>query len=166
VVRINARRYDQVMMYARNIQFDRELDEDEVIRINLILKSKATRFIAAGNKEWLYPEKLVRRSGWAIIDDDWFLLPNLWKIGFTSGVVMGYEDGSSWAADEYGHHPGHPLYKNDQARRDREWKARILSQRKWAKLRRGKSLSHTYETRADGIHDEMMRKYLDSIAKK
>jgi hypothetical protein len=165
-VRINARRYDQVMMYAGNVQFDRELEEDEVIRINLILKSKASRYIAAGNKEWLYPEKCVRRLGWAILDDDWFLLPNLWKIGFASGVMMGYKNGSSWAADEYGHHPGHPLYKNDRARRDREWKARILAQQKWAKLRRGKSLSRTHETLEDGIHDKMMLEYLDSIAKK
>jgi hypothetical protein len=163
---INARRYDQVMMYSGNVQFDREFDEDEVIRINLILKSKATRFIAAGDKEWLCPEKRVKRSGWEIIDDDWFLIPNLWKIRFTSGMVMGYGGGSSWAADEYGHHPGHPLYKNDEVRRDREWKTRILSQRKWAKLRRDKSLSHTYETREDEFHDKMMREYLVTIAKK
>lgn len=166
-VRINARRYDQVMMYAGNVQFDRELEEDEVIRINLILKSKATRFIAAGNEEWLYPEKQVRRSGWAIMDDDWFLLPNLWKIDFTSSVMVGYNDGSSWAADEYGRHPGHPLYKNDLARRERERSARTLSQQKWAKkLRRGKSISHTYESWTDEVHDKMMFEYLESTTKK
>ena len=165
-IRINARRYDQVMMYAGNVQFDRELEEDEIIRINLILKSKATRYLAAGKEEWLYPELQIRRNGWAILDDDWFLVPNLWKIGFHSGTMMGYTDGSSWASDEYGHHPGHPKYKNDEARRDREWRNRILSQQKWAKLRRGKSLSHTFETSEDMIHDKMMQKYLDSIRKK
>jgi len=165
-LRINARRYDQVVMFAGNVQFDRELEENEVIRINLILKSKATRFIAAGSKEWLYPEKRVRRSGWAIMDDDWFLLPNLWKINFMSQVMTGYKDGSFWAADEYGHHPGHPLYKNDPDRRERERNTRTLSQWKWAKLRRGKSLSHTYESREDKIHDEMMLEYLESVTKK
>lgn len=122
-------------------------------------------YIAAGRMEWLYPETTVKRKGWAILDDDWFLMPNLWKIGFTKGVMTGYNDGSSWAADEYGHHPGHPKYKNDQARRDREWKTRQLSQRKWAKLRRGKSLSHTYE-HDDHIHDKFMHNYLESINKK
>ena len=165
-VRINARLYDRVVTYAGDVQFDRELEEDEVIRINLILKLKATRFIAAGNKDWLYPEKQIRRIGWAVLDDDWFMLPNLWKVGFKTGVKMGGEDGLSWAADEYGRHPGHPLYENDRVRRNRERQSRERSQRKWAKLRRGKSLSRTSEMRKNNSHDKMLREYLDSIAKK
>jgi hypothetical protein len=164
-VRINARNYDQVAMYAGDIQFDRELEEDEVIRINLILKSKATRLIAAGQKEWLYPERRIRRLGWAIMDDDWFLLPNPWKIRFGSSMTVGYKDGSSWSADEYGYHPGHPLYKNDPARRGRERNTWRLGQQKWAKLRRGKSLARTYE-HGDEIQDRIMFEYLESIMMK
>jgi hypothetical protein len=40
-------------------QFGRELEEDEVLRINYILKRRATRYIAAAEEEWLYPEKRV-----------------------------------------------------------------------------------------------------------
>jgi len=92
-------------------QFGREIEEDEVLRINLILKMKASRYVAAGKKEWLYPEKHMKRTGWAVLDNDWFLFPNLWKVPFTKAISMGYMDGSSWAADEYGRHPGHPSSK-------------------------------------------------------
>ena len=34
---------------------DANLHEDEVLRVNLILKLKASRLIAAGQSEWLYP---------------------------------------------------------------------------------------------------------------
>lgn len=163
--RINARKYDQVMMYAGNVQFGREIEEDEVLRLNLILKMKATRYIAAGRKDWLYPEKHLKRTGWAVLDDDWFLFPNLWKVPFTKAISMGYRDGSHWAADEYGHHPGHPKFYDDQQRRERERITKELAMRKWAKLRRGKCLSHTYE-HGDVIHDRFMNEYLDSIAKK
>jgi hypothetical protein len=163
--RINARQYDNVMMYAGNVQFGREIEEDEVLRINLILKMKASRYVAAGKKEWLYPEKHMKRTGWAVLDNDWFLFPNLWKVPFTKAISMGYMDGSSWAADEYGRHPGHPKFQNDQERRDREWVTKELAKRKWAKLRRGKSLSHTYE-HGDHIYDQFMNEYLESIAKK
>lgn len=45
--RLNARAYHATMMSLLDIQFGRELTEDEVLRINLILKRRATRYIAA-----------------------------------------------------------------------------------------------------------------------
>ena len=54
--RVNARSYSTTMMDLSRIQAGRELEEDEVIRINLILKGRATRFLAAAKEEWLYPE--------------------------------------------------------------------------------------------------------------
>lgn len=165
--RINARNYDQVVMYAGNVQFGRDLSEDEVTRINLILKTKATRFIAAGRREWLYPEAAVKQTGWATLDRDWFLMPNLWKVDFHTQVLVGHRDGSSWAADEYGRHPGHPKYDdNDRARRDREHLTREVAKRKWAKLRRGCSLSHTFEARHDAVEDKLMSEYLASVGRK
>lgn len=53
--RENARQFEPTLMYMGNIQYGRELDEDEVLRVNLILKLKASRLIAAGQSEWLYP---------------------------------------------------------------------------------------------------------------
>lgn len=165
--RINARNYDQVTMYAGNVQYGRELTEDEVVRVNLILKAKATRYIAAGRKEWLYPEVALKQTGWATLDRDWFLMPNLWKVGFHTQTLVGYRDGSAWAADEYGRHPGHQKYNdNDRARRDREHTTRELAKRKWAKLRQGCSLSHTFEARHNSFENKMMMEFLDSVQKK
>lgn len=165
--RINARNYDQVVMYAGNVQFGRELTEDEVIRINLILKTKATRYIAAGRQEWLYPERVVGRHGWAMLDRDWFLLPNLWKVDFCTDMRVGYQDGTSWAADEYGRHPGNSKFgDHDRARRDREHVTREIAKHKWAKLRKGSSLSHTFESRHDAFEDRMMFEYLERFSKK
>ena len=73
--RENARYYDQTMKHLGEIQFGRELEEDEVVRINYILKKRATRYIAAAEKEWLYPERHVSATDWSLLDDDWFLLP-------------------------------------------------------------------------------------------
>jgi len=164
--RINARTYDQVVMYAGNVQFGRELAEDEVIRINLILKRKATRYIAAGRKEWLYPERATKRDGWATLDQDWFLFPNLWKVPFHTQTLLGGQDGSAWASDEYGRHPGNPRYNDlDRTRRDREHVTRKSAQHKWAKLRKGCSLSHTFEARSDAFDDKIMLEYLKEVSK-
>ena len=166
-LRINARNYDQVVMFVGNVQYGRELAEDEVIRINLILKAKATRYIAAGQKQWLYPELSMKQTGWATLDRDWFLLPNLWKVDFHTQILMGRRDGSTWAADEYGRHPGHPQYNhNDRARRNREHVTREIAKQKWAKLRQGCSLSHTFEPRHDAVEDKLMLEYLESVSKK
>jgi hypothetical protein len=134
-------------------------------RINLMLKRKATKFIAAGEREWLFPEERLRKDGWATLDDDWMLFPNPWKVPFTSGIMVGYEDGGHWASDDYGRHPGHPQYK-DPARREREWKSRRWTQQAWSKKRRGKPVSHVYESFDDASGDREMAEYLESIQPK
>jgi hypothetical protein len=103
--RRNPRSFDHTMKYLLEIQYGRELEEDEVLRINYILKRRAARYIAAAEKEWLFPEKRVSITDWTKLDNDWFLFPNLWKVSFTTGIMAGWADGSAWAADEYGHHP-------------------------------------------------------------
>jgi hypothetical protein len=163
--RENARQFEPTLMYMGNVQYGRELDEDEVLRLNLLMKSKATRYIAAGKSEWLYPEKRLKKTGWATLDDDWFLLPNPWKVGFTSSIVVGYRDGSGWAMDEYGRQPGDPKYR-DERRREREWQTHTWTKHTWAKKRAGKSLSHIYEAREDQAHDSLMKDFLESIKPK
>ena len=72
-MRTNARSYQSAMKHLGNIQFGRELEEDEVLRINYILKRRAVRYIAAAEKDWLYPERHVSTTEWTKLDDDWFL---------------------------------------------------------------------------------------------
>ena len=154
--RENARYYDQTMMHLGHIQFGRELEEDEVLRINYILKKRSTRYIAAAKKEWLYPERRVSTTDWKRLDEDWFLLPHLWKIPFSSGIAAG-GDGWAWAADEYGRHPGEPQYQ-DKRMHEIDWIRHQLAEREWARKRVGKSVAHIDEFWHDS--DGLMHKYL------
>jgi len=157
--RLNARAFQPTMMSLLDIQFGRELEEDEVLRINLILKRRATRYVAAAEQEWLYPEKRVSVQHWSKLDDDWFLFPHLWKVTFASGIVAGFSGGGSWATDEYGYRPGDPNY-DDKQRRQKEWDLREKGQRAWARKRAGRSVAHVDEHDHSG--DSLMRKYLAS----
>jgi len=88
-------------------------------------------------------------------------LPNLWKVSFTSEIIMG-GDGWAWAMDEYGRHPGDPQFKN-KLQHDIDWLQHEVSKRDWAKKRIGKSVAQIDEFRHGGgnVEDEIMRKYLE-----
>ena len=135
--RENARYFDQTMKDLGQIQFGRELAEDEVLRINHILKQRATRYVAAWERDWLFPERRVSTTDWQALDDDWFLLPHAWKVGFTTGIYAGNNSGSTFAADEHGRHPWQGGY-DDKRQRDLEWSLHIRSREAWAKMRAGK----------------------------
>jgi hypothetical protein len=158
--RINARAFQQTIAKLTDLQFGRELAEEEVLRINYILKRRATRYIASGTKEWLYPEKHLGEVSWARLEDDWFLFPHLWKIPFTAEIVMGFNDGTAWGIDEYGRMPGNPGYK-DQAQHDKDWVSFHKARYEWARKRAGKAVAHVDNTmREDEVGDGMMTDYL------
>jgi len=161
-MRTNARSYQSAMKHLGNIQFGRELEEDEVLRINYILKRRAVRYIAAAEKDWLYPERHVSTTEWTKLDDDWFLFPHLWKVPFQREIVVGYRDGSSEAWDEYGRRPWQRGFKDEQ-QRDREWQTCELAKRVWARKRVGKSramVDERMEGGVKGVPDMMMDEYL------
>jgi hypothetical protein len=95
-----ARNYRQSMVRTDAFIRTRKLSNDEVARINYIIKSRARRYIAAGRKEWLYPEKSIPNS-WKEIRDT--LLPpkgGLWRFG--GEVFAQYEDGRVHYQDQFG----------------------------------------------------------------
>jgi hypothetical protein len=67
--RENARAYESTVFDMRGVQTGRQLSEADVQSINFILKKRARRFIAAANKEWLYPEKKLPRTMWNKLGD-------------------------------------------------------------------------------------------------
>jgi hypothetical protein len=158
--RENARLFGQSVASLTAIQHGRALEQNEVSRINYILKHRATKFVASGRKDDLYPERELGRLNWEKLDDDWFLLPHLWKVNFTTGIRMGTMDGRHFAMDEYGRDPRHPRFE-DPRRRAKEHRTFEEGKREWAKKRIGKSLAQTWEWgRENSIHDRMMREYL------
>lgn len=149
------------MKHLGEIQYGRELEEDEVLRINYILKKRATRYVAAVEREWLYPERHASNTEWRTLDDDWFLLPHLWKVGFTGGIYAGGANGPTFSADEYGRHPWQPGFQ-DKRQRDLEWFQHLRSREEWAKKRVGKSRGMTDErigrhSVSDKIMDDFLR---------
>ena len=79
---------------------ERKLSDGEVAKINFILKSRARRFIGAGKKEWLFPEKDVHCS-WE--DLHGLLLPpsdKLWHFG--GEIFARFQDGSVYYQDKFG----------------------------------------------------------------
>ena len=77
-------------------------------------------------------ETCVDVGYWTKLDDDWFLLPNVWKVYFTTGIVMGGSGGRHIAIDEYGRNPRNPKYQ-DQRRRALEHQTFEAGKRDWAK---------------------------------
>lgn len=157
--RTNARDFDTVMKFMGAIQFGRDLDEDEVLRINYICKRRASRYVAAAEEEWLYPERRVSTTDWAKLDDDWFLFPNLWRVGFTTGIAAGGGKGRPYAADEYGFKPWQPEYQ-DKARHDRDWVTFERAKREWAVKRLGRSRAQTDEHMGRDVGDKIMDDFL------
>jgi hypothetical protein len=140
-LRANARAYKYAITNFLNFQYGRELGEDEVLRINLILKKRATRYIAAAREEWLYPERRVSTTHWSRMDHDWFLLPNPCLVPYGAEIIVGNQDGSSWRMDEYGRRPGDPQYDTRDVSSGRHFEQCAA----WAVKRAGRSLSRTVE---------------------
>lgn len=138
--RINVRAWKTTISSFLDIQFGRELEEIDVLRINYILKQRASKYIAAAQKEWLYPEKKLNSYLWSKLDKDWFLFPNPNHMMFSGGIVVGYKDGSSFAMDEYGRTPGDPNYQ-DEKLKQRETRTFYKAREEWDRKRKGKPVS-------------------------
>jgi hypothetical protein len=97
--RTNARFRGQSLVRTDAFIRTRKLLRDEVICINHLLKSRARRYAAASNKDWLFPEKSFTGS-WQDIAA--VLLPKdeLWKFG--GEIYVGYKDGSTQYQDAFG----------------------------------------------------------------
>ncbi len=159
-LRENPRYYDQTMKHLGDIQYGRELEEDEVLRINHVLKQRATHYVAAVDRDWLYPERRVSTTDWRALDNDRFLLPHVWKVGFTTGVYAGGAKGAHFAADEYGRHPWQRRFQ-DRRQHDIEWFQYERSKQEWAKKRVGKSRAMTDERIGrHSVDDKMMDDFL------
>jgi hypothetical protein len=95
-----ARNYRNSMVRTDAFIRSRKLSSQEVARINYVLKTRARRYIAAGRKEWLYPEKSVSEP-WGDLRKT--LLPpkdELWHFG--GEMFAKFEDGHVHYQDEFG----------------------------------------------------------------
>lgn len=105
--RTNARYRGQSIVRTDAFIRNRKLSREEVIGINYVLKSRARRYVAAPNKDWLYPEKSFTGS-WQDLAD--VLLPKdeLWRFG--GEIYVGHNDGSTQYQDAFGRTSGSHEY--------------------------------------------------------
>ncbi|WP_308694536.1 DUF4238 domain-containing protein [Xanthomonas albilineans] len=99
--RVNARYFGHTILRTNALIRERRFDTKAVIAVNAWLKTRAHRYIAAGECDWLYPERTtpVDRVTLARL-----LLPQktqLWRHGCE--IYIGYEDGTFGYRDAYGH---------------------------------------------------------------
>jgi len=74
--RENMRYFADTIFDLRKIQVDRQIPESQVRAINYILKTRARRYIAAAEKDWLYPECHMPTTMWNKLGDRFFLMPD------------------------------------------------------------------------------------------
>ncbi len=113
------------------IQVGRKLTEDEVLQINYITKRRAFRYIAAAEREWLYPEKRVSTDHWKKLGDGLLLMPEPRLIVMGGETMMRDTSGRVEAFSEYGHKPWQKGFK-DEERDRRDGDALYRFQAEWA----------------------------------
>ena len=95
-----ARNYRQSLTRIDAFIRTRKLDAQEVAQINFIMKKRARRFIGAGRKEWLYPEKTVTQP-WSELRKT-LLPPKGGMFHFGGEMFVKYESGDVHYQDEFG----------------------------------------------------------------
>ncbi len=95
-----ARNYRQSLSRTDAVIRTRKLTWQEVAQVNFVLKSRARRFIGAGSKDWLYPERTVSRS-WSDLRTT-FLPPKNELFHFGGEIFVKYESGDVHYQDEFG----------------------------------------------------------------
>jgi hypothetical protein len=130
-VRPNPDLFRTAMFKMTRVQTGRMLSEDEVLLINSITKRRAHRYIAAAEKEWLYPEKYASTDHWKKFGDGWLLMPEPRLVHMGGKIVIGYKGGGGTSFSAYGHRPWQKGYE-DQDREAKEWKTLERFKAEWA----------------------------------
>lgn len=98
--RTNARNFGSTMVNTNAFLRDRFLTETQVREVNFVIKQRACRYIAAAEKEWLYPEVHTSIS-WENIKDT--LLPHSNKVyEFGGEMFAGTRSGKVHYQDAFG----------------------------------------------------------------
>jgi hypothetical protein len=95
------------------IQTGRQLDDVEVNQINFIMKRRAHRYIAAAQKEWLYPERKIPSEHWRKLDERYLLMPDPRCLALGGEIAIGFRGGGGAIFDEYGRRPWQEGYRRE-----------------------------------------------------
>ena len=143
-----------------DIQVGRLLTEDEVLQINYITKRRAYRFIAAADKEWLFPERHVSTDHWRNLGDGWLLMPEPRHVHLGGEIYIGYKGGQKDAFGPYGHKPWQRGFE-DKERDKLEFQTLERFKAEWAYKHGAKytARSEAFGGRVTESSPEMMEHY-------
>jgi Protein of unknown function (DUF4238) len=167
-LRPNPSFYRSTAFAFHRLHINRKLSEQEVKQLNFIIKSRAYQFIAAGKKEWLYPESDISKSDWNMYGDGLLCMPDPRSLSYGGEIFAGYEGGGGWAVDPYGRKPNDPLFGKDDLPADLTTSPLYRFKGEFAERfgphRRGVTLN-TGELEAE-VDNDGMHKYHLSLAKR
>lgn len=162
--RPNSQPFRGAMFDFLRVQLYRQLSEADVKTINLIIKRRAFRFVAAAEEEWLFPESDGRIQSWREIGDSHVLMPDPRSVEFTGRVIVGHGNGSYSSWDEYGNKPGQRGF--DDGERSRSEYAtfhRFIGEfaRRFGPQRRGRAIKlvHLDPERDDDVRHNVNLRY-------
>ena len=140
--RPNPALFRTAMFNFTGIQTGRKLSEAEVTQLNYVIKMRARRYIAAEERDWLYPERQMPMPRWDKFGESHLFMPDPRSVQFSSEIIIGYEGGRADAFDAFGRKPWQKGYK-DSAQHDKEWDSFQAFKGEFARLfgprRRGQS---------------------------
>jgi hypothetical protein len=140
-LRANPDLFRSAMFNFLEIQTGRSLSEEEVLKVNCVIKRRAYRYVAAAREEWLYPERHVKFN-WRAIGDEHLLMPDPRSLHPGSEMTVGYKGGLTESIDSFGRIPGDPDFghearSTDEMRAHMRWCEEFESM--FGPTRRGRS---------------------------
>ena len=114
-----------------DIQIFRSLKEQEVMEINYITKKRALRYVAAEERDWLFPEEKLPSTHWNKFGNGYLLMPEPRDIHMGGEVIVRYKSGAVDSWDEYGRKPWDKGYEGESYNAE-ESRALERFQSEWA----------------------------------
>lgn len=115
-----------------HVQTGRVLSETEVMEINFIIKERAYRYVAAAEREWLFPEERIQMRSWDKLGDGYLLMQDPRSVETTVETMIGYGGGRYESFDPYGRQPGQQGY--GQPASDDDWDSLLAFQGEYARV--------------------------------